>query len=190
MNSCFVDPRKLGSQKYLLVQGFESGVKDVMNLYVNESDSSQELIEYLKKKGYYRKLVKRESGRDAYFFFKHKETKETFMNLFFQYVQKNEIFKVSTDYGLFMGYPPKACEYFPKKVYAQPEDIDNFIVNYGGMFFASYPETIEDDIEWLFENKPLDSNSFVLIKKNLYETKNTNWKESIMKDLEIYKKVD
>lgn len=192
----YADPRELGAQKYFLAKAFESGLKDVMNLHV--SKSSQELIEYLKKKGYYRKLVKRESGKDSYFFFRHKEDKETFMNSFFKYVQRNEIHMVSTEYGIFMGYPPKACKYFPMKVQVELEEIDNFLVNYGGMFFASYLETIEDDINWLVKNKPLGSNSFVLIKRNLYgnqnsklyETTNENWKDSIMKDLEIYKRTN
>lgn len=193
MDIPYADPRELGSQKYFLARAFESGLKDVISLIF--SKSSQELIEYLKAKGYYRKLVKRDSGKDHYFFFRYKEDKDTFTNYFLEYVQKNKVSMVSTEYGLIMGYPPKACKCFSAK--ADLEEIDNFLINYGGMFFASYLETIEDDVKWLFENKPLDSNSFVLIERNLhenqdskfYKTKNDNWKDSIMKDLETLKKI-
>ena len=84
-----------------------------------------------------------------------------------------------------MGYPPKACEYFPSKTFGV-DIVENLLINYNGMNFASYSETVKDDFEWLLKNRPLDSDSFILIEGFLHKTNEENWEENLFKGLDYY----
>lgn len=168
----------------LLVKAFELGIKDVLE--IQDVHVYGDLIEHLKDKDYLWERVESQRGGTKYFFFKKESDLIYFKNNLLEYVKESMVSKISTQYGLFMGYPPKACEFFPKKSFGVSL-IENIIINYNGMAFASYVETIEEDLEWLFKNKPLDSNSFVLIEGTAYKTNKSNWKENLLGDLEYYK---
>lgn len=59
--------------------------------------------------------------------------------------------------GLFLGYPPKACKKFGDTSIKDWSLVSNeqlLFVNYGGLKFTSYPETIAEDLIWLKERYP------------------------------------
>lgn len=177
--------RSVKHQGELLVKAFESGIKDVVELDV--CDAYEDLIGHLKGKKYFRKLVKSNKGRQFYFFFKKKEDKEIFMEKFYELFKADKASTACSDLGLFLGFPPKACEYFPQKTFGV-KVLENIFINYNGMVFASYVETIEDDFKWLFENRPLKKGDFVLIGNISYEVNSVYWMNNIMNDLDLHKK--
>lgn len=147
-------------QTELLVKAFEIGIKDVLEL--ESTIHYEKMIKSLKKKYIYEKINKVKGG-SSYYFFKKQEDKDYFCKNIAQFTRENKISKISTQYGLFMGYPPKACEYFPSKTLGV-DIVENLLINYNGIIFASYQKTIKDDFEWLLKNRPLDSDSFILIE--------------------------
>ncbi|WJV20788.1 hypothetical protein QU593_10260 [Rossellomorea marisflavi] len=61
--------------------------------------------------------------------------------------------------GKYLGFPPKAVEYFSHEKYQMNGFSPiNIAMYYYGLVFASYPETLEDDIRWLQNTygKPFD----------------------------------
>lgn len=52
--------------------------------------------------------------------------------------------------GTLLGFPPKACAKFSKMEFAERSSIT---VNYCGILFRSFPDTLDDDILWLLQNK-------------------------------------
>lgn len=55
--------------------------------------------------------------------------------------------------GTLLDYPPKACKEFSKMNF---NDDENIAVNYCGIGFRSFKDTVLDDILWLFENRKPD----------------------------------
>lgn len=174
-------------QTKLLIKSFEFGIKDVLE--IDDIAIYQIFINYLKNKKYLWEHVESKKGFSYYFFFKKESDRLYFIDNLLEYVKENKVKEICTQYGLLMGYPPKACEFFPQKTYdvENGKQIENIFINYNGMVFASYVETINEDFEWLFANKPLDSNSFILIERTPYKTNNSNWKRKLLKDLDWHK---
>ena len=64
------------------------------------------------------------------------------------------------DLGLILGYPPEAVKVF--------DDINTdwsspIMVNYCGLIFRSFENTLAEDIHWLFKNKPVEEKHFSLM---------------------------
>lgn len=176
-------------QTRLLIKSFEIGIKDVLE--IDDISIYQNFISYLKNK-YLWEHVESEKGFSYYFFFKKESDRLYFIDDLLENVRENKVKEISTKYGLFMGYPPKACELFPQKTYGKKKEgnfkqVENIFINYNGMVFASYVESIEEDLEWLFKNKPLKPNSFILIEETVYKTKDFDWKEKLLNDLDWHK---
>lgn len=169
-------------QTELLVKAFEIGIKNVLEL--DNVMPYEKIIKRLKKKYIYEKITNIK-GNSNYYFFKQEKDRDYFCEHIAPFAKENKIPKISTEYGLFMGYPPKACEYFPTKTFGI-NVVENLLINYNGMNFASFPETIKEDFEWLFKNKSLNSNSFVLIEGHVHKTNEENWEESLLESLDYY----
>lgn len=66
--------------------------------------------------------------------------------------------------GTYLGFPPKAIDYFSyEKHRMNGMNPVNIGINYYGLFFASYPETIDEDINWLEDKygKPFVKNKMI-----------------------------
>lgn len=158
-----------------MVKAFEKGVKDV--IWIHPYHDS--LVKRLINKRYYRKKFTLPNGRKSYFFFKNKEDKQTFLEKYMNIITEGRIQEIHEEVGIFLGFPPKASRYFPIKKKENESHI-NIPINYGGMFFASYKETIQDDVNWLLKNKPLKNGDFILFDKDFsIAVGKKNWEKDI-----------
>lgn len=112
-----------------------------------------------------------------YWFFQNNEIKKEFEQLNIQ----STIIEHNLDHfniGRLLGFPPTSVKLFSNKTYNK--SIYNKIgVNYCGMFYMSYIDSIVDDFIWLKENKkpPRDKNLDIIIKskdKKLYINERVN----------------
>ena len=96
-----------------------------------------------------------------YWFFQNKEMKNKFKSLRIH----EKIFKKEINHyniGELLGFPPKAIDLFQNEEYKK--DFSNKIgVNYCGISFMSYNDSLIDDLIWLNDNVkvPLDEKLFV-----------------------------
>jgi hypothetical protein len=108
-----------------------------------------------------------ELNRGNIIIFKTQQLKDNFLNKY-NLILKNEKENGGLNFperhmlvGAYLGFPPKAVEYFAFEKYKmngfRPVNIP---ISYYGLYFSSFPETIEDDKKWL-ENtygKPFKNN--------------------------------
>lgn len=168
------------NQTDAMVSYFETGEKEGLllnSVYPEEEKHIDRLIE----KGYIYTNFKEES----FIFFNKKEDLDTFNRECFPFIGKGLDKEVSDIIGILLGFPPIASKEYKKRVKEGTSHI-NLFLNWNGMYFASYKETLIDDFCWLNENKPLKDNGFVIIERELYLTSDKNWKKEVLKRLIFY----
>lgn len=140
-----------------VLQSFESGSKDIAlgDLDIDEYNT-------LTEKGYIVEFNAKMSPficKDEVALLKLKESR------LYQEVIKDDgnIVKPEwfiEDLGTLLGYPPSAVKAFTGTMTNWNLSI---MVNYSGLIFKSFKDTIFEDITWLFENKPIDKEFFSLM---------------------------
>lgn len=165
---------------YKLMDCLDKGIKDVIWISYDET-----LVNKLINKRYYRKKVNNMWDKPSYFFFRYRNDKELFMNKCYEYIKNKDIQMVDEAIGNLLGFPPKATKLFRDKA---NNGAENILVNFCGMYFASYPESIKEDIDWLFKNKPLINGEIIRIKHESFTIGEYNWLESINTTVNILSK--
>ena len=113
---------------------------------------------------------------ELYLLFQNKRYKKQFIKEINK-IRENEKKNGSINYserhmllGNYLGFPPKAVEYFSYNKY---RTVDGQPVNVGicfhGLTFSSYPETYEEDVQWLINTYGM---SYENKRKVLYEIEN------------------
>lgn len=63
------------------------------------------------------------------------------------------LYTSNLDYGITLGYPPSACEWFAEDVKKDTEDRcpqeDKYFIHYHGFNFVTHKSLVKDNIEWL-----------------------------------------
>lgn len=134
-------------QEMNIVKAFEMNIKDA--LWTTHVPT---IIKMMNKRPYvYRKRLDRIFQGEkhiSYLFFRTKELKDEYME-----VAHETLMNCKPDHqfmGKMFGYPPACVDKFPNR----DNEPNNILMNYCGLYFASYPSTIIEDIKWLLENKP------------------------------------
>lgn len=162
-----------------MIKCIDNGIKDVV--WVDDSKAIKKLIN---KKYYRKKVVRKDIDFTSYFFFRNKELKEYFMENCFEYIEKGLITLVHDKVGTLLGYPPKAISYFMNK--NDWETLNNISMNFCGMYFASYRDTLLDDVKWLLENKPIINGEIFIIGNERVLIGSDNWLEKVYEIVNTY----
>ena len=135
---------------------FFHNFKEKLAVFVSKYDVGiEELIKYFKYP--YIEFSIRNKVKGNIIIFKNEEIKNNFVKEFkviLEEEKQNDTLNIEKRHmlvGNYMGFPPKAVEYFSCEKYKTKDTNSpiNISMNYYGLYFASYPETIEEDIKWL-----------------------------------------
>lgn len=151
-------------QDEMLVEGFLSGVKEC--ILIDDTQLAQKLInKRIPRKTYKRRFMDRHVN--DYWFFKNQNVKREFLEMNIHNKLKNGIFD-HLSMGKILGFPPKAIEMFSSGLF---ESSDRIGMDYCGMYFMSYKQTIVEDLSWLFENRFLPLGKGFEIVIEFHDTK-------------------
>lgn len=104
-----------------------------------------------------------------YWFFQNKELKREFKNLKIHERLLNKNLD-NLNMGRLLSYPPKAVELFSDKSYIKT-NFNKIYINYCGIIFMSYNESIIDDLIWLNDNVKVSLNEGLFIEIDSYDEK-------------------
>lgn len=134
---------------------FFHNFKEKLAVFVGKHEIGvEELIKHFRYPYIHFDIKNRNNGNII--IFKNNEVKDNFVNEFEAILKEEKetnilnLPKRHMLVGNYIGFPPKAVEYFSYEKYKTINNRPiNISINYYGLYFASYPETIDEDVKWL-----------------------------------------
>lgn len=163
---------RLNQEALLFVRGIKPAIYLYGDIDGDEIDKARELMNqdypYLEIEFDSKGILKRVEGLIARGHFQgeeeyHLERAKSYERItgfiFFQNNVLREKFEKTKqtkyDFGIALGYPPNACQYFQNKHLNLHDSIDSVSVHYHGIQFVTSIKTLIQDVEWLEQTYPI-----------------------------------